>query len=109
MRFKSGASLLTAATTPSARTRGGREELTEIDQGEIADYYVDLHLRGDIGRGRREEITAWSASPWRLQTQELTVVDRDEVLQSSAMFVEEGGTYLEHVRYRLPSQDRNHG
>jgi hypothetical protein len=39
----------------------------------------------------------------------LTVVDRDEVLQSSAVIVMDGGTYLEHVLYRPPSQDRNHG
>jgi hypothetical protein len=39
----------------------------------------------------------------------LTVEDRDEVLQSSAVIVMDGGTYLEHVLYRLPSLDRNHG
>jgi hypothetical protein len=49
-----------------------------------------------------------SVLPWRWG-RELTVVDHDEVLQSSAVIVMDGGTYLEHVLYRPPFQDRYHG
>jgi hypothetical protein len=50
VKFRSGASVLTAATVCKLLLGCHREEqLTEINQGKIADNDVYLRLRGDVG------------------------------------------------------------